>query len=232
MKVKDAVFITSATVPSEYPRHGFPEIAFAGRSNVGKSSLINRLVHRSGLAKTSSTPGKTRLLNFFVVSSALSLVDLPGYGFARVPERVRKSWRSMVETYLKRRKELRLVILLLDARHKPSELDLQLVEWLHEYRIPSMAVITKIDKISKSRRQTQIREILNCLTQYKGRIIPFSAVTGEGKAEVWEEIMQACQAASQSEKQTNSLTPENTPHRNPGQVDTEEKKSERSSPQH
>jgi len=204
MKVKNAVFVKSAMAPHGYPRHGLPEIAFAGRSNVGKSSLINCLVHRSGLAKTSSTPGKTRLLNFFVVNSALSLVDLPGYGFARVPEKVRKSWGSLVETYLKSRKELRLVVLLVDARHKPTEQDLQLVGWLRHYRIPSIAVVTKIDKVSRSKRQKHIREILSCLEDYEGRAILFSATTGEGKALVWEEIMRACEATSGSREQTSS----------------------------
>jgi len=193
MKVKDAVFVKSAVAPRDYPRQGFPEIAFAGRSNVGKSSLINCLVHRRALAKTSSSPGKTRLLNFFVVNSVLSLVDLPGYGFARVPEKVRRSWGSIVETYLKSRKELKLVVLLVDARHEPTEQDLQLVAWLRQHRIPSVAVVTKIDKVSRSRRQSHIKKTLNCLGEYEGRAIPFSASTGEGRAAVWEEIMRACQ---------------------------------------
>ncbi len=196
MKVKKATFLKSAVAPDDYPRQGLPEIAFAGRSNVGKSSVINCLVHRGGLAKTSSTPGKTRLLNFFVVNSALSLVDLPGYGFARVPEKVRRSWGPIVETYLTSRKELRLVILLLDARREPNEQDLQLVEWLRERHIPSLAVVTKIDKISRSKRQAQTRKILNALGGYGGRVIPFSAATGEGKAALWEEIMRACQGPS------------------------------------
>lgn len=196
MKVKDAVFVKSAVAPGDYPQHGLPEVAFAGRSNVGKSSVINCLVHRRALAKTSAAPGKTRLLNFFVVNSGLSLVDLPGYGFAKVPEKVRRSWGPMVETYLRRRKELRLVVLLLDARHEPTEQDLQLVGWVHEHRIPSVAVVTKIDKVSRSRRKSQVRKILNCLRQYEGRGIPFSTTTGEGKTALWEEIMRACQPTS------------------------------------
>lgn len=191
MKVKDAVFVKSAIGPQDYPRHGLPEIAFAGRSNVGKSSLINCLVHRRSLAKTSSTPGKTRLLNFFVVNSFLSLVDLPGYGFAKVPESIRSGWRSIVETYLRSRRELRLVILLLDARHTPTELDLQLLDWLGQHRLPSLVVATKIDKVSRSKRQVHIQRILNHLGEFGGRIIPFSASTGEGKATLWEEIIRA-----------------------------------------
>ena len=193
MKIKDAVFVKGATIPAEYPRSGLPEVAFAGRSNVGKSSLINCLVHRSGLAKTSSTPGKTQRLNFFRVNSALSLVDLPGYGFAKVPHRVQETWGPMVETYLKRRKELRLVVLLIDARREPNAHDLQLMDWLCSYRIPSVIVVTKIDKITRSNRQKQIREIVAGLKPHSGPVIPFSATTGEGKAALWSDIMRACQ---------------------------------------
>lgn len=192
MKVKEAVFVNSALSPADYPQYGLPEVAFAGRSNVGKSSLINCLVHRSGLAKTSTTPGKTRLLNFFLVNSVLSFVDLPGYGFAKVPASIRRRWRSMVETYLKSRKELRLVVILIDVRRRPDEQDFQLIEWLDHYRIPHTIVITKVDKVSRSKRARQIREIQDGLRGYEGRIIPFSATTREGKALVWEEILRAC----------------------------------------
>jgi GTP-binding protein len=197
MNVKDAVFIKSARTPADYPYQGFPEIAFAGRSNVGKSSLINRLVHRRDLAKTSSTPGKTRLLNFFSIDSTLSFVDLPGYGFARVSEGVRKSWGSMVETYLRKRKELRLVVLLVDGRLGPTQLDLQLIGWLRHYHIRFITVATKIDKVYKSRRASEIKRIRDGLTEYGGSVIPFSAVTGEGKDLVWKEIMEACQGRSE-----------------------------------
>ena len=193
MKVKEAVFVKSATVPDDYPRDGYPEIAFAGKSNVGKSSLINCLVHRRGLAKTSSAPGKTRLLNFFLVNSALSLVDLPGYGFSQVPHKIRRRWGAMVETYLKTRMDLRLVVLLLDIRREPTEQDFQLIEWLRLYRIPSIAVVTKVDKLSRSKRQRHMQTIRNSLREYDGEVIPFSAVTRDGKARVWEEIMRACQ---------------------------------------
>ncbi len=198
MKVKDALFIKSAVNSKDYPRHGLPEVAFAGRSNVGKSSVINCLVHRKSLAKTSSSPGKTRLLNFFVVNSALSLVDLPGYGFAKVPEKVRRSWGSMVETYLKSRKELRLLVLLVDARHPPTQQDLQLVEWLRQYRIPFVAILTKIDKVSRSKRQSQMENIMKSLGELEERFIPFSAVTGEGRTILWGEILRACQVSSGS----------------------------------
>jgi GTP-binding protein len=193
MKVKDAVFIKSAVTPDGYPRHGLPEVAFAGRSNVGKSSLINCLVHRKALAKTSSSPGKTQLLNFFVVNSAFSLVDLPGYGFAKVPEKVRRRWGPMVESYLKNRKELRLVVLLVDARHMPTDQDLQLVNWLRQYRIPSVAALTKIDKVPKSSRKSQVDRMVTSLSEFEGNLIPFSATTGEGRDALWGEIKRACQ---------------------------------------
>ncbi|MBW2058107.1 MAG: YihA family ribosome biogenesis GTP-binding protein [Deltaproteobacteria bacterium] len=199
MKIKDAVFVKSAAAPRDYPHHGLPEVAFAGRSNVGKSSLINRLVHRRTLAKTSSAPGKTRLLNFYLVNSALSLVDLPGYGYAKVPEKIRRSWGPMVETYLDRRKELRLVVLLLDARHEPSRLDIQLAEWMYKRRIPFLAVATKLDKVPPSRRMAHVQRISAGLSQYHCRIIPFSAVTGEGKTAIWEQIARACEPASQQD---------------------------------
>ena len=191
MKVKDAVFVKSARSPNQYPYKGLPEIAFAGRSNVGKSSLINALVRRRGLEKTSSTPGKTRLLNFFVVNSALSFVDLPGYGFAKVPEKMRGHWESMVEAYLKGRKELRLVIVLVDARRDPSGQDLQLITWLCHYGISFIVVITKIDKVSKSRRAARIRTIDSSLEGHGAAIIPFSAASGEGKDAVWQAISAA-----------------------------------------
>jgi GTP-binding protein len=213
MKVKDAVFIKSARIPGEYPQQGLPEIAFAGRSNVGKSSLINRLVHRRDLAKTSSTPGKTRLLNFFAINATLSLVDLPGYGFARVSEGVRKSWGAMVETYLKKRKELRLVVLLVDARLGPTDLDLQLIGWLRHYHIRFITVATKIDKISKSRRASAIKRIRDGLTESSASVLPFSAVTGEGKDLVWKEIMEACQGPVRDDAKDNAAN-RNTPSGN------------------
>jgi GTP-binding protein len=127
------------------------------------------------------------------VNSNLSIVDLPGYGFAKVPEKIRRRWGSMVETYLKTRKELRLTVLLLDARHTPTGQDLQLAEWLRHYRIPSVAVATKIDKIPRSKWQSQIGKIREGLSGFEGRIIPFSATTGEGRDTLWKEIIQACQ---------------------------------------
>ena len=189
MKTTSVEFIKSAREPSQYPKDSLPEVAFAGRSNVGKSSLINTLVNRKRLARTSTTPGRTQLINFFTVNNRISFVDLPGYGYARVPVSVKKEWGPMVEKYLKERDSLRLVILILDVRRDPSEGDLSLVEWLHFSGIDSLFVLTKIDKISKNRirvRQHRIKELLG--SSADSDILLFSAKTGEGKNAVWKEI--------------------------------------------
>jgi GTP-binding protein len=230
VKVKDAVFVKSAVSPRDYPHQGLPEVAFAGRSNVGKSSLINRLVHRKGLAKTSSTPGKTRLLNFFVVDSTLSLVDLPGYGFARVPEKVRRRWGPMVEAYLKSRKELRLMVLILDARRQPTGQDLQLVEWLRLHSIPFVAVVTKIDKIPRSTWNCQFKKIQSSMGGYQGRMIAFSAATGEGKAALWQEILRACLGVSADAKESGFPNSGNAPRKTPGQAGIADRKNDEPSP--
>jgi len=188
MKITSAEFVKSATNPSHYPDYSWPEVAFAGRSNVGKSSLINALVHRKKLALTSSTPGRTRLLNFFLINNRFSFVDLPGYGFAQVSLEEKKSWGLMVERYLKERKSLGLVVLILDVRRDPSADDLSLMKWLRIYNKNFIVVLTKADKVSKSRAK-------NCMDNVKKnpgvpveRVILFSARTGEGRAEVWDAI--------------------------------------------
>ena len=189
MKTTSVEFIKSAREPSQYPKDSLSEVAFAGRSNVGKSSLINTLVNRKRLARTSTTPGRTQLINFFTLNDRISFVDLPGYGYAKVPRSVKKEWGPMVERYLKERKNLRLVILILDVRRDPSEGDLALVEWLHFYGIDSLFVLTKIDKISKNQirvRQRRIKELLG--SSADSDMILFSAKTGEGKNAVWKEI--------------------------------------------
>jgi GTP-binding protein len=187
MKIASAEFVKSATDPSQYPEGKLPEIAFAGRSNVGKSSLINTIARKKNLAKTSSTPGCTRLINFFIVNNEISLVDLPGYGYARAPIASRREWGPMIETYLKRRESLESVIVILDVRRHPSEQDLTLIDWLHHYEIIPTVVLTKIDKISRSQvkvRQRKIKELLALTTDP----ILFSARTGEGKDIIWGAI--------------------------------------------
>jgi GTP-binding protein len=191
MKIISAEFVKSATKPSEYPQGNFPEVAFAGKSNVGKSSLINALVNRKNLAKTSSSPGRTQIINFFLVNGKISFVDLPGYGYAKVSLQVRKTWKPMVESYLQTRKEIRLVILILDARRGFSPDDLALMDWLDYHKIPSLVVLTKADKLSQIERARQKRAMAeNSLLAEKSQAF-FSAVTGEGREEVWKVIQEA-----------------------------------------
>ena len=188
MKVLSAEFVKSATKPSEYPPGNLPEVAIAGKSNVGKSSLINTLVSRKNLAKTSSQPGKTQVINFFRVNDNFFLVDLPGYGYARVPLEVRKNWKPMVESYLQTRTQIRLVILILDARRGASPQDLALLDWLDYHRIPSLIVLTKADKLSQIERSRK-KKSLTEIPLLSGKTLSFfSAVTGEGKEELWKLI--------------------------------------------
>jgi len=194
MKIISAEFIKSATKPSEYPPGNFPEVAISGKSNVGKSSLINVLVNRKNLAKTSSSPGRTQLINFFRVNGVLSLVDLPGYGYAKVSLEVRKTWKPMVESYLQTRREVRLVILIVDARRSGSADDLALLDWLDYHNIPSLVVLTKADKLSQIERARQ-KKALAELPLFSGRnLLFFSAVTAEGKEELWKMIQKACES--------------------------------------
>lgn len=188
MIVKSTVFVKSATQPSNYPEGLLPEVAFAGRSNVGKSSLINVLVNRRALVRTSSTPGRTQLLNFFDVNGTFSLVDLPGYGFAQVPLAVKKNWGPMVRTYLEKRANLKAVVVLFDVRRVPREEDLQLLDWLEEFGIPTIPVVTKIDKISRGERARQIKPILEATGLPRDAFTLFSASSREGREAVWERI--------------------------------------------
>jgi GTP-binding protein len=187
MKIVTVEFVKSATSPSGYPQGNLPEVAFVGRSNVGKSSLINTLVHRKQLARTSNTPGRTQLINFFNINHELLFVDLPGYGFARVPEAVKREWGPMIETYLQERDCLKLVVLILDIRRNPSGEDLALKAWLDHYGRKTLFVLTKMDKLSRGeskKRQLAIREFLSL----PDVPITFSAKTGLGGDHIWEEI--------------------------------------------
>lgn len=188
MKITSAEFIKSATKPSEYPEGNFPEVAVAGKSNVGKSSLINALLNRKNLAKTSSSPGRTQTINFFRVNEKISFVDLPGYGYAKVPLSIRETWKPMVESYLQTRREIRLVVLILDARRGVAPDDLALLDWLDYHGIPCTIVLTKADKLSQIERARQ-KKILAEVPLLSGKtFLFFSAVTGEGKDELWNLI--------------------------------------------
>jgi GTP-binding protein len=186
MRVTSATFVKSATSPEHYPRDGRPEIAFMGRSNVGKSSLINSLLGVKGLARTSSTPGRTQLINFFLINDAFYFVDLPGYGYARVPRDVKKHWGPMVEKYLATRAGLVLSILITDSRHEPTELDILMKKWLETRGKPFIIVATKADKLSSN----QLRASLVRASAIVGstELVAYSAVTGSGAARLWKEI--------------------------------------------
>jgi GTP-binding protein len=189
MKHVQAEFVVSAAGSGQFPRDGLPEIAFAGRSNVGKSSLLNRLVGRRGLALTSKTPGRTRLLNFFRIDGEAYFVDLPGYGYAAAPKSLRETWGGLVEGYLRTRPQLRGVIFLLDMRHAPTARDLEMRGLLDEAGLPWIPVLTKADKLSRNERARQIGRIAQALAlPDRASAIPFSAVTGEGAREIWAAI--------------------------------------------
>jgi GTP-binding protein len=189
MKINKTEFVKSAVWPPQYPPATMPEIAFVGRSNVGKSSLINTLVGRRNLAKTSNTPGRTQLINFFTINETLSFVDLPGYGFAKVSQAVKKDWGEMTESYLRERQSLVMVILILDIRRDPGKDDLSLRDWLESYRIPYLYILTKADKLSNNQAIARRRVIEHELRVSTGkRPILFSAKTQRGKSDIWQAL--------------------------------------------
>jgi GTP-binding protein len=186
MKILSAEFIKSAFDRLHWTTDGLPEIAFLGRSNVGKSSLINSLLQRKGLARTSNTPGRTQSINFFLINEAFYFVDLPGYGYARVSKTMRQDWGKMAEQYLAEREQLRLFVQLVDARHKPTPLDTALYEWLVYHEKPQIVVATKADKLSNNQLVKNIREIEK--TFPATRVVAYSSETGKGRDAVWSEI--------------------------------------------
>ncbi|MBA3035492.1 MAG: YihA family ribosome biogenesis GTP-binding protein, partial [Desulfobacterium sp.] len=167
MIIKSAEFVKSAVKPSHYPEENQPEIAFAGRSNVGKSSLINTLLNRKNLVKTSSTPGRTQLINFFLINDSLGFVDIPGYGYAKVPAAVKKTWGTMIETYIQTRKTLKGVVLIMDLRRVPGPEEIAFMDWLNYYNIPFIRVLTKADKLSKTQQKQQQMIIAKSLSADK-----------------------------------------------------------------
>jgi len=190
MKINSAEFVLGAADLRQLPRDGMKEVAFLGRSNVGKSSLINRLCGRKSLARASTEPGKTRELNYYIVNHRFYFVDLPGYGYARVPAQVRSSWGKLIEQYLKSRDHLSLVIQLVDARHEPSELDMMRVGWLDYYGIDFIVALTKADKLPVSKMPRYLQDARLTFNSYAHckDVIPFSAVSGLGRNEVLKAI--------------------------------------------
>jgi len=175
-----------AVRPEQYPDNRMPEIAFAGKSNVGKSSLINTMINRKSLARTSQTPGKTRTINFYNVEDMVYFVDLPGYGFARAPEHEKQKWGKMIEKYLTERSELCSIIMLVDIRHKPGENDVQMYEWLKYYGYDIIIAATKHDKLKRSQVKAHVNEIREAFKiRETDMLIPFSSETKEGREELW-----------------------------------------------
>lgn len=181
--------IMSAVKPEQYPDEGYPEFALAGRSNVGKSSFINRMIARKSLARTSSKPGKTQTLNFYKIEEQLFFVDVPGYGYAKVSKSEREAWGKMIEEYLTGRETLRAVVQIIDVRHPPTKDDCLMYDFLAHYDIPAIIIATKVDKISKGKVNKHLKIIKDNLGMRKGDpLIPFSSESGMGIEQAWREI--------------------------------------------
>lgn len=185
MKIMEAVFIRSAANLDEYPKEPLPEVAFSGRSNVGKSSMINCLLQRHNLARTSSTPGKTRMINFYRVNRAFYFADLPGYGYARVAKEMRKDWKRMVEEYLEHRPHLRLVVVIIDLRRGLEEAEAEFLLWLKQRRIKALLVATKADKLKRTERAEARAGLMEQAPSLNTSFIEFSALSGEGRDDLW-----------------------------------------------
>lgn len=182
-------FVISAVSERDFPRSGIPEVVFAGRSNVGKSSLINRLVGNVKLARTSSTPGKTQSINFYRINGSYFFVDLPGFGYAKTDKSTIRQWKILIERYFQNRSTIALAIQLIDSRMPPTNLDVQLSEWLDELEIPRLIVGTKSDKLSNNQKGSQLRVISNSLGLHS--IVMSSAETGMGCKEIWKRVLEA-----------------------------------------
>ncbi|MFZ5645280.1 MAG: ribosome biogenesis GTP-binding protein YihA/YsxC [Bacillota bacterium] len=187
MKIVSVEFIKSAFSLKDCPAGEFPEIALAGRSNVGKSSFLNKMVNRKTLARTSNTPGRTRLINYFLINGLFYIVDLPGYGYAKVPVKMKLEWGKNIQDYLEKRNNLTGVVQLLDIRHKPTEMDISLYRWLCKSGIPVILAATKADKLSKSQAVKQVKILRNELELDNEKpLVLFSAKTGQGREELWD----------------------------------------------
>lgn len=189
MKVHSAEIVISAVAKKQYPKSALPEIALAGRSNVGKSSFINTLIDRKKLARTSSKPGRTQTLNFYLIENKFHFVDLPGYGYAKVSKQERAKWGKMIDEYFANRKQLQAVVSLIDMRHDPTEGDIQMYDFLKYYNFPVILVATKADKLAKNKKNQQISRIKELLDfDDNDSFVVFSTVTKEGKEEAWHAI--------------------------------------------
>lgn len=195
MKVIKAEFLKSAFKEDDWPKDSQPEVAFLGRSNVGKSSLINSLLAVRGLARTSSTPGRTQSLNFFVVNDRFKFVDFPGFGYARVPKNIKASWGEMATAYLAKRRQLVLSIHIVDSRHEPTKQDLQLHEWLEQSSKPQLIVATKSDKLSHNELRKNLQHIARVLDN--DSVMAYSAKSGRGREELWRAIRSAIEGGAQ-----------------------------------
>ncbi|MDQ6418648.1 ribosome biogenesis GTP-binding protein YihA/YsxC [Paenibacillus sp. LHD-117] len=192
MKILDVQFVISAVKPHQYPEDALPEIALAGRSNVGKSSLINKMIMRKNLARTSSQPGKTQQLNYYRVNDSVYFVDFPGYGYAKVSKTQREQFGEMIETYLREREPLKLQLLIIDIRHEPSKDDVLMYQWLKHYEIPTCIVATKADKIPRSKWDKHIKMIKTTLeADPRDSVVLFSSETGLGREQLWDVINEA-----------------------------------------
>ncbi|MCA0969903.1 ribosome biogenesis GTP-binding protein YihA/YsxC [Halobacillus litoralis] len=190
MKVNSADIVISAASQKQYPKQLIPEIALAGRSNVGKSSFINKMIQRKNLARTSSKPGKTQTLNFYIINDQFHFVDVPGYGYAKVSKTERAKWGKMMEEYFAEREQLRATALIIDVRHKPTEDDVLMYDYLKHFGMPVMVIATKLDKIKKGQRQKQLKMIRETLEiEEEDDLIPFSSETGEGKDVAWRTML-------------------------------------------
>ncbi|MBS4176169.1 ribosome biogenesis GTP-binding protein YihA/YsxC [Lederbergia citrea] len=189
MKVNNVELVISAVKPEQYPGEGLPEFALAGRSNVGKSSFINKMINRKSMARTSSKPGKTQTLNYYKIEDALYFVDVPGYGYARVSKGEREKWGQMIETYFTSREELCAVLLIVDLRHPPTKDDIMMYDFLKHYELPCIVIATKADKIPRGKWEAHKKVIKKNLDLVKGdEIIIFSSETAEGKDNVWNAL--------------------------------------------
>ena len=210
MLVKKAELKAVAVKKNQYPEDTLPEVAFAGRSNVGKSSLLNTLTNRKNLARVSGTPGKTRTINFFQINDAFRIVDLPGYGYAKLSKSATADWGNMMETYLANRENLRLVIQLVDIRHEPTAQDVQMYQWLQHYGLDGVVVATKADKISRNQLRTQMNLIRKTLGMAQDDIVlPVSSLKNTGYEDLWSVIEQII--SDEEDEETVEMQAEETP---------------------